>query len=330
MRAADGYIEFLRCAHRRWVTWRGVEQAGIGMLIGALAGLPVVLVLVWRQQPSAMTTAAVLLAIGAAAGAVFGLSRRPTLLETAMQVDRQFGLHDLLSTALLHQSRGDEQFVRVVETQAAVVCRGLSPSALAVRRLGGRAWGGIGVVSGLLLAASLLSVGPRPSIAAAPGPGETIELFTPASEPQPERPALVSSSGVAGKSPSREATGGPGAAATERDPSEAPGDPSRAARSASLGGGDGTGQRSGTTPDGQMAPLQLRGSALPPAGQATGELNASGLADPPRASRPVPPWRSATWPADREAAARELQSGRVPDAYRDLVREYFDRADRAP
>ena len=48
---------------------------------------------------------------------------------------------------------------------------------------------------------------------------------------------------------------------------------------------------------------------------------------PSRSLQQIPPWRSPTWPADRDAALNALTSGRVPDAYRDLVREYFDADD---
>jgi hypothetical protein len=41
----------------------------------------------------------------------------------------------------------------------------------------------------------------------------------------------------------------------------------------------------------------------------------------------VAPWQSASWSADRAAAVEALRSGRVPDAYRDLVRAYFDSRD---
>jgi hypothetical protein len=40
--------------------------------------------------------------------------------------------------------------------------------------------------------------------------------------------------------------------------------------------------------------------------------------------RNAAPWTSDRWPADRAAALQAVQDGRVPDAYRDLVRDYFD------
>jgi hypothetical protein len=36
-------------------------------------------------------------------------------------------------------------------------------------------------------------------------------------------------------------------------------------------------------------------------------------------------WRGQGWAADQEAARAAIRSGAVPDAYRGLVREYFER-----
>jgi hypothetical protein len=41
------------------------------------------------------------------------------------------------------------------------------------------------------------------------------------------------------------------------------------------------------------------------------------------------PWSGADWPAARAAALRAIDGGRVPDAYRNLVRDYFDRSNQA-
>ena len=38
---------------------------------------------------------------------------------------------------------------------------------------------------------------------------------------------------------------------------------------------------------------------------------------------PAPPWSSPSWRADGEAAGEAVRSGRVPEAYRDVVTEYF-------
>jgi hypothetical protein len=43
----------------------------------------------------------------------------------------------------------------------------------------------------------------------------------------------------------------------------------------------------------------------------------------PGGRRPAPVWESQGWADDRGAAEAAVQSGRVPDAYRDLVRGYF-------
>jgi hypothetical protein len=57
-----------------------------------------------------------------------------------------------------------------------------------------------------------------------------------------------------------------------------------------------------------------------PIGSAAGTTAGASTAAPP-----TPPWRSSDWPADVRRAHEAIDAGRVPDAQRDLVREYFDR-----
>jgi hypothetical protein len=76
-------------------------------------------------------------------------------------------------------------------------------------------------------------------------------------------------------------------------------------------GGPSAGNETAGTGAGQHAP------GAP--GRATG-LHA-GIGDGVAAT----PWSNPTWPADATAAHSAVRSGRVPDAYRSLVRAYFDR-----
>jgi hypothetical protein len=49
-----------------------------------------------------------------------------------------------------------------------------------------------------------------------------------------------------------------------------------------------------------------------------------------RTTQTPPPWTTSSWRADRGAAGEAMKSGRVPDAYRDIVREYFRDGDTSP
>src|SRR5688572_7381765 len=98
-RQTSNLHKFLRRVHRRWVLLRALEAAGVGAGIGCASALALVPVLLWRDQP-ALGVASLLIAVTAAAGLLFGLTRRPTLLAAAVEADRQLALHDLLASAL--------------------------------------------------------------------------------------------------------------------------------------------------------------------------------------------------------------------------------------
>ena len=53
--------------------------------------------------------------------------------------------------------------------------------------------------------------------------------------------------------------------------------------------------------------------------------NAGVAGAPLRRVDQVPPWQSQSWPADAARASDALHHGGIPDAYRDLVRDYFAR-----
>jgi len=59
----------------------------------------------------------------------------------------------------------------------------------------------------------------------------------------------------------------------------------------------------------------------------SGTRASSGANAAAAASEKSPPWSSSSWDADRAAVGEAVRSGRVPDAYRDVVREYFRERD---
>ena len=67
-----------------------------------------------------------MLAAGAAAGMIAALARRPTLFQTAVEADRQLGLHDLLATALMLPAcpRVDESWAATLRGLAILTCAG--------------------------------------------------------------------------------------------------------------------------------------------------------------------------------------------------------------
>jgi len=77
-----------------------------------------------------------------------------------MQADRQLRLSDLLGTALaLRQRENPDEFEQAVMGLAEARCRGASPSAVVLNRLGARSWGGIGLTGAMVIGLGLMGGG---------------------------------------------------------------------------------------------------------------------------------------------------------------------------
>jgi hypothetical protein len=311
------------------------------MLLASAAAIPLIATLWWRGQ-SALPTVLVVLGLGALLGCCHGLVRRPTPLQTAMEADRQFGLHDLLGTALMLPACPSvpDASREMIQAIADARCRGLSPSQLILQRFGARAWGGIGLAAAMVISLSLLSSAPDRSIAG-------VDDFNRARPPvhRQDVPAFRSSPLLASGGEEQRSV-------QERSPGNPPSTGGADTRSAAVpiaggrseGGdvssGDGIG-RGASQADQAMArrdrPLhapsrpQPDGSGSLPAGGSGASAGPAPAGDPAPAGtssaiphRVAPPWNSPTWSADRQAARRAVDLGAVPDAYRDLVRGYFE------
>jgi hypothetical protein len=347
---------FVRRVHRRLVLLRMVESAGVGLLAGSALAIALVGLLIWLERP-ALPAALSLLGAGAALGAVAGFARRPAAIGAALRADEQFGLQDLLSTALL-VSRAPptdaQPWAGVVLAAADARCATLSPSAVLVRRFGGRAWGGIGVAAGLALTFAAFSPGladARVGGDAAVERGPTTIAQLPALPPLP--PADASRVGA---EPARRRTWSDpeergrsvgGDVATERawdaganSPEGVDADRTAAGSSDATGGGLSSSDNPARRTD-PLAPPGVAGkstrpsansSATPAGGGGSGsrdvgerEPGLGGSGGASAAAPAAPPWRSTDWPHDVDAARAALRAGRVPDAYRDVVRDYFER-----
>lgn len=350
-RPGSQFEPFLRTVRRRLALVRVAEHAGIGALVGCVAAALFLPLLVWRSQP-AVVPAGVLLALGAVVGGAWGVVRRPSLLAAAMEADRQLGLADLLGTATtVHAAAGADPWSRTVVALADECCRRNTPSQVLLNQLGARAWGGIGLAAALVMALATLTTTPtglvadggaRPGVVALNGPRE-VAGRRPAVRPQ------NSPAGAPGVTPGR-AQQNPaeqtGVAATHppapRESESAGSNNSRSRASGPDGQGGGAGKAPSLRPATPEAPPQTSsparagtrqgddfggsGTASANAPPSTPGDTAGAAASPgPATEERTPPWRTASWPADAKAARDAVDSGRVPDAYRDLVRAYFDR-----
>jgi hypothetical protein len=345
---------FIRTLHRRLVVVRAAEAAGLGTLAGCAIALLVIPVLIWRHQPP-LLPAVVVVGLGAFGGLLWNLSRRPTRLQAAMEADRQLELADLLGTAVgvRERGRGDDPWEQTVVALADATSRQHTPSQVLLNRLGARAWGGIGLAAALVFTLAALPSFPTGADASSDSrragrPNRTASLDA------PQRAV-----GFANRPPSKSAvSGSPSRIGTEtRSMTAADSDDAGENEANRTGtdtaprgdaGGDRDGVGGGTAKarqPGRPNPLATPPQGTPnrpsvsPDGPTAGGGNVTGsesgktnptdsstTANPSSGTANQNPWKSDSWPQDVRRANEVIDSGAIPDAYRDLVRDYFDRS----
>ncbi|HEY8667434.1 MAG TPA: hypothetical protein VIL86_12255 [Tepidisphaeraceae bacterium] len=330
---------FINSVHRRLLLVRMLEWTGIGLAAGAAVALILMTILISRDQPI-LPLGLAALSLGAAWGAIWAIIRRPSHLDAAIQADRQLGLSDLLSTAATISA--DDPFGQAVLHMAESRCAKLSPSAVIAHRLGARAWGGIGLAAALVLTVGITfsTASISPTNASDRGflsPAELAMTRSEKIEPTPTRrfprtPADQPSENSPDASRLGTGSAQPNPAKTE-NPTDSASARGHSTSTEGAGGGESHGAdqhpNTATPPDqGTSAAHSNNGGAIVSgAGQATDSgtpgTSSSAAAGAPDRPHRAAPWSASAWPAARAAAGDALRQGAVPDAYRDLVRDYF-------
>jgi hypothetical protein len=322
-------LRFVRAVHRRLVVLRAVESAGVGMACAAAGALLLAAALLWQGR-NAMPLCAGALAIGAAAGLAWGCIRRPRLMDAAVEADRQLELADLLASAMSSLGRRDDPWHGAVVVLAEQRCQTLSASAVMLARFGGRAWGGIGLAAALLLTIGAMSALPAESRARQPA-GRALDIEQPVAHLEMAAPNQTSPAAADANKVQR----GEGSEKAD-DRTVASSLPPQGAtrRGDEAGGGSISSKTSASVPD-SPAPAAAKGNADDrataagsgaggaahspvPGGQAGEGVGGSSGVSPPTSPTQMPAAVS-----DRDAAERAVRDGRVPDAYRDVVQQYF-------
>jgi len=319
------FDQFLARVHRRAVGWGVIDRVGRALAAAALVLVVLVLAGVNRQMATWPIIGSVVTLAGAV-GIAWGLIRRPTRLDAAMEFDRQLNLHDLLSTAMLSPA---DDFGGAVRAMANAACRKHSPSDVVLNKLGRRAWGGVGLAWAMVIVVSLLASQGNSSQAEQTG----------ATGPASPRWADRSRRTLGVRTPSvggQEATSDDHSRIDQPSSDSAPAKPSNGnmhKSSPADGGGEHASQTANATAQlptsnahHAAAGLSQGDHGVGDGGTASNDLVAGrsgqGVASG-TPNHPAPPWSSDHWPADRAAALQDVQAGRVPDAYRELVRDYF-------
>ncbi len=275
--------------------------------------------------------------------------RHPTQLEAAMEADRQLKLADLFSTALSVRQSADS-WAQVIRTLAEERCRATSPSTVLLHRWGGRAWGGMGLAVALVVTFGLV-FSQSPAIRAGISPARVFVQQDNLGVPERGSTGTYSRGGqpsvrrntMDDTDPSAENDGQNTNTATQTDknttsdPASANAKrPSAADPNRSGGGAAGTSDAHSAMPpsiDGSNA-AKRDGQGLTATGGQSDSASAapnptansaSGASGQGKRSTSVPPWTSASWGEDRQRALEQINSRPEYDAYRDLIRGYFER-----
>lgn len=342
--AAPNLTRFLRRLHRRLVFVRLMEHAGLGAACAAAVVVLLMPVLMLRDKP-ALPVLLALLPLGTCVGAAWALLRRPRLIHTAGEADRQLQLADLFATAWTIARDGrapDDPFELAVLAGAEARAATAAPSSVVLNRLGARAWTGVGLTAALAVTLTLLSANPIDSHA---GVKRRVaqQLASPAAKDSGTGPidavAASRSMPIVADHPDREEDAFNPARRTTAVAGEA-GDsnhPAEAADPTGSGGGAGTSRSDpqARRPDpGSAAARDGRDGSLPGGGGGGGRPSAPGDAGGGTSSlstgetgvgRASPPWSTTAWNAHRTEAIHAVRAGAVPQRYHDVIRSYFER-----
>ena len=346
---------FLTVLHRRLLLVRLLEAGARGAVAGSLVGATLVPLLLWRDVPTLLPSACVIV-LGIVAGMLWVLGHRPTLIDAAAEADRQLNLSDLLGTAVgvrtvSRESDRDAEagpWRTTILAVADAACARHTPSQVILHRLNARAWGGVALAAAGVMTLSALTDQQPVARAAAGGAGKTfggqgvVEYGSLTKGVTPPSSRAMARPQGTGPESSSDHTTVPRANTSTDDPAAGDSFANNSTRSGGTGDhglGDGS-ARARTLPDSSppppaaarrgSAPFATQGDAGFGSGVAsmspapTGASGGSAAGESPPAST-TPPWHTDAWGADARRAHEALDAGRVPDARRHLVREYFDR-----
>lgn len=330
---------FIARLRRRMWLMRIAESMAVCLLAASLAGVALTPILKWRGEP-VFALVAGLLGVGMIVGLAWGMTRRPTALNAALEADRQLRLHDLLATVWqLPQAESSPQWNRTLLAMSEARCRQLTPSAVIVARLGAGTWGGAAVAALVLVGLSVAPLRPADLRAAAPVNAGSDNPFIAAPQIMTQAVCTIPDGRPAGG-------GGADDLSSRRFAQDQPDDQgnesqqrvagqqnaSAAGHSGSIGGGFAqTAVHSlpsqaffGTGLAGQQGNTATGGGAAEARAGASGAAGTGAVAPADAGPTAIKPWQANGFGADEGKIADPARMS-VPDAEADLVRDYFQR-----
>jgi hypothetical protein len=301
---------FLRAVYIRLIFIRAVEHLGVCILAGCAIALPLLPILLWREQPILLP--GIFLGLLVLFGAVaLTFHRWPSIFQAAAEADQQLELADLLTTALQLESVTSDVMISPMLAMADARSEQFSPSAVVLNRFGVRAWGGIVLSVMTVFAISLFPAHPMRSASA-----------------NASNSPLMDASGSHDEARVAKAAGSP-----HNDPSSDESNRTmrmdRVAENSlpktmnSPVGGTDSSQGGGVQT--KLQQDQSTGSAAGASGPLADHGTAnSAFAGSSSSVHTIPPSQMSDWPKARQAATLDLAGDKIPANDRDLVRDYFD------
>jgi hypothetical protein len=336
---------YLQRTHRRWIFWRILESIGTAAAIACAFAFVLSLILLMRGE-SGLLLVASCMSVGLITGAILGWIRRPTILNTATEIDHQFGLSDLLATALaIRQSKTfvadsqDQNWSLTVLSIADARSIQLANQSLILRRYGSRAWGGIGLATATVLTLGILSGNPiitragNSSLAADDvGSIASSPILSKANAARQQQ-VPVDNQPESRNSSHIQSTEQPAAA---KNDSSTAGDSWRQSKASLNNSGPGIGETSETTHPEKMqlnhsAALSQNASGQPAIGggdstkNGHGNANSNAPAADHNSNRSAPNESVNDSTTSQDHSAQKTKSNSIPDSDRDLVHDYFQR-----
>ncbi len=334
------FDRLLRKLHRRAMFWRVAECTGAGVAIGAtLAGVVSIVALFSGIRIDAYAIGICMVAWGGLLGLIRGVTTRPTPQRVAMEADRQLKLSDLLSTALACRET-NEPWGNVVIAQADRKAKEIGANDIILQRLGVRAWGGIGVTTAIAIVLVVMAAEPDRVTAGKPVATNSAisEIATTTTELQSATAAASAVKQSVKPGVSQDASQWPSVPETNDGTESGP-------RQAGATPGDGSGGASSAQNQNEpIAPVANRNRNSNVARSDDAERTGAAQAGDGRASTDPTSGTDALSGGIVQGRGNDLNATssndinvapagagsnvniqNVPDAYRDVVRAYFDR-----
>jgi hypothetical protein len=336
------FEQFLIRARFHWTAWSIAEYAGLGLLCGCCCVFLLLPMLLWRGQHG-QGVAIVLPSCGAALGAIIGFRRRPALRAVAQFADERFQTADLLATALALRGSNEPWNLNILN-MADTFSIGLSPALLTPHQLGRRAWSGIAIALASAITLGFLSITTaldRAQAASVSADSNAWRAWQQNEAIQQDSPnhQIAAREARAEISPDSQSPQDLTDRLQGRSSDQSSIDQSRP-RQEQADAGTGQGSAQSDSSPGKMptihidrrSPIPANAGPIASAGaghevKPSSEQSASAGQISPEQGDSVVSWRGAGWPAAKAKATAAIQSGLIPDTYRNLVHDYFQDQD---